>query len=62
MSDAEQKHLTLEEVKLITQQALQASVLSDGAAQAITDVVTQAERDEIAAKLRARGGNRRRSI
>ena len=43
---AEQKQLTLEEVGLITQQALTASGLSATAASAITDVVTQAERDE----------------
>jgi hypothetical protein len=42
----EQKQLTLEEVGLITQQALMASGLSASAASAITDVVTQAERDE----------------
>ena len=46
MANAEQKHLTLEEVAQITQQALRASGLSEAAAQAITDVVTQAERDE----------------
>ena len=46
MADAEQKRLSLEEVELITSQALIASGLSATAAQAITDVVTQAERDE----------------
>ena len=46
MAGAEQKHLTLDEVAQITQQALRASGLSATAAQAITDVVTQAERDE----------------
>ena len=46
MADAGQKHLTLEEVALITQQALTASGLSATATSAITDVVTQAERDE----------------
>lgn len=46
MTDVEQKHLTLEEVKLITSEALVASGLSATAAQAVTDVVTQAERDE----------------
>ena len=43
---AEQQQLTLAEVELICRRALTASGLSAAAADAITDVVTQAERDE----------------
>ena len=43
---AEQQHLTLAEVDELCRRALTASGLSPAAADAITDVVTQAERDE----------------